>query len=242
MLTLETFETSSIEASLNCIFYLIFSLKLYRGMFSRILYKLPESNNNNSSSQLSAQLMSLIIIVIISALFWTVQKGSELYTTYFKVALLKCHTSCKLVVLLLCLQTTTTFCTFSLTLNFPNMKHLCFTQVIFDGEEEIEYCFISKVYSKSNHFCIHSVLIQRNILEIKSILHTYITIQSRLQSVGIFYLSEQLSDTIFVKLLDFFQQLNVKFFEKPKSDNELHIRKKVGSIRCYLTVLLLFDT
>ena len=36
------------------------------------------------------------------------------------------------------LQTTTTFCTFSLTLNFPNMKHLCFTQVIFDGEEEEE--------------------------------------------------------------------------------------------------------
>ena len=135
------------------------------------------------------------------------------------------------------LQTTTTFfCTFSLTLNFPNMKHLCFTQVIFDGEEEgtkIEYCFISKVCSKSNHFCIHSVLIQRNIyfkLEIKSTF-TYICIQSRLQLVGIFYLSEQLSD--------FFQQLNVKFFEDPKSDNELHIRKKVGSIRCYLKVILL---
>ena len=117
------------------------------------------------------------------------------------------------------------------------MKHLCFTQVIFDREEEgtkIEYCFISKVYSKSNHFCIHSFLIQRNILEIKSILHMYITIQSRLQLVGIFYLSEELSD--------FFQQLNVKFFEDPKSDNELHIRKKVGSIRCYLKVLFLFDT
>ena len=148
--------------------------------------------------------MSLIIIVIISALFWTVQKGSELYTTYFKVALLKCHTSCKLVgscvivyLLHFSLQTTTTFCTFSLTLNFPNMKHLCFTQVIFDREEEgtkSEYCFISKVFSKSNHFCIHSFLIQRNILEIKSILHMYITIQSRLQLVGIFYLSEQLSD------------------------------------------------
>ena len=110
--------------------------------------------------------MSLIIIVIISALFWTVQKGSELYTTYFKVALLKCHTSCKLVgscvivyLLHFSLQTTTTFCTFSLTLNFPNMKHLCFTQVIFDGEEEgtkIEYCFI------------------QSILEIKSFLHTFI--------------------------------------------------------------------
>ena len=127
------------------------------------------------------------------------------------------------------LQTTTTFCTFS-PLNFPNMKHLCFTQVIFDGEEEgtkIEYCFNSKVYSKSNHFCIHSVLIQRNILEIKSTF-TYITIQSRLQLVGIFYLSEQLSD--------FFQQLNVKFFEDPNSDNELHIRKKVGS---YLKVIIL---
>ena len=78
-------------------------------MFSRILYKLPESNNNSSSSQLSAQLMSLIIIVIISALFWTVQKGSELYTTYFKVALLKCHTSCKLVVVLLCIYYTSVF-------------------------------------------------------------------------------------------------------------------------------------
>ena len=110
--------------------------------------------------------MSLIIIVIISALFWTVQKGSELYTTYFKVALLKCHTSCKLVgscvivyLLHFSLQTTTTFfCTFSLTLNFPNMKHLCFTQVIFDGEKEgtkIEYCFI------------------QSILEIKSFLHTF---------------------------------------------------------------------
>ena len=77
------------------------------------------------------------------------------------------------------LQTTTTFCTFSLTLNFPNMKHLCFTQVIFDGEEEgtkIEYCFIYKVYSKSNHFCICTFSLDSKecILEIKSILHTYV--------------------------------------------------------------------
>ena len=112
------------------------------------------------------------------------------------------------------LQTTTTFCTFSLTLNFPNMKHLCFTQVIFDGEEEgtkIEYCFISKVCSKSNHFCIHSVLIQRNIyfkLEIKSTF-TYICIQSRLQLVGIFYLSEQLSDFFQQKMLSFLKILNL---------------------------------
>ena len=211
-------------------------------MFSRILYKLPESNNNNSSSsQLSAQLMSLIIIVIISALFWTVQKGSELYTTYFKVALLKCHTSCKLVVVLLCIYYTSVFklqqhssVHFLLLSTFQTWS-ICVSHKSFLMEKKKRnknwiLFHLQKVYSKSNHFCIHSVLIQRNILEIKSTF-TYITIQSRLQLVGIFYLSEQLSD--------FFQQLNVKFFEDPNSDNELHIRKKVGSIRCYLKVILL---
>ena len=124
--------------------------------------------------QLSAQLMSLIIIVIISALFWTVQKGSELYTTYFKVALLKCHTSCKLVAVLLCIYYTSVFKLQQHSVHFLLLStfqtwSICVSHKSFLMEEEgtkIEYCFISKVYSKSNHFCIHSVLIQRNILEI----------------------------------------------------------------------------
>ena len=49
----------------------------------------------------------------------------------------------------------------------------------------------------------------------------YICIQSRLQLVGIFYLSEQLSD--------FFQQLNVKFFEDPNSDKWVTYQKE-GSL------------
>ena len=114
--------------------------------------------------------MSLIIIVIISALFWTVQKGSELYTTYFKVALLKCHTSCKLVVFTT-LQTTTTFCTFS-PLNFPNMKHLCFTSHFWWNKRNKNWTLFQAIckyiYLKSNYFCIvYSVLIQE-ILYLKS--------------------------------------------------------------------------
>ena len=166
MLTLETFETSSIEASLNGIFYLIFSLKLYRGMFSRILYKLPESNNNNSSSQLSAQLMSLIIIVIISALFWTVQKGSELYTTYFKVALLKCHTSCKLVVLLLCIYYTSVFKLQQHSVHFLLLSTFQTWSICVSHKS-----FLMEKKKRNKNWILFHL---QSILEIKSFLHTFI--------------------------------------------------------------------
>ena len=179
--------------------------------------------------------MSLIIIVIISALFWTVQKGSELYTTYFKVALLKCHTSCKLVVLFLCIYYTSVFKLQQHSVHFLLLSTFQTWSICVSHKS-----FLMEKKRNKNLILFHL----QSILKIKSFLHTfsldskeytwnqiyftYITIQSRLQLVGIFYLSEQLSD--------FFQQLNVKFFEDPKSDNELHIRKKVGS---YLKVIIL---
>ena len=162
--------------------------------------------------------MSLIIIVIISALFWTVQKGSELYTTYFKVALLKCHTSCKLVVLLLCIYYTSVFKLQQHSVHFLLLStfqtwSICVSHKSFLMEKKKEQKlnivsspkYILEIKSFLHTFSLDS---KEYILEIKSTF-TYICIQSRLQLVGIFYLSEQLSDTIFVELSDLFQQLNV---------------------------------